>query len=79
MSRQQRYSFIEGAALIFCQFVYLGSEIAQHLVLGNAAEGSIFWIKTDVAQIVEHREERDLSKLGDACDEDKLFVFVVSF
>ncbi len=36
-------------------------------------------IKTDVAQIVEHREERNLRKLGDARDEDKLLVFVISF
>ena len=37
MSRQQRYSFIEGAALIICQLVYFGFEIAQHLALGYAA------------------------------------------
>ncbi len=37
----------------------------------------IFRLKADVAQIVEHREERDLRKLGDAGDEDKLLVFVI--
>ena len=77
VGRQQRHGFVECAALIFCQFADFGLEIAKHFFLRDAADGRVFGLKTDVAQIVEHGEEGDLRKLGDARDKDKLLVFVV--
>ena len=77
VGRQQRHGLVECAVLIFCQFVDFGLEIAKHFFLRDAADGRVFGLKTDVAQIVEHGEEGDLRKLGDARDEDKLLVFVV--
>ena len=77
IGRQLCHGFVVGAVLIRSQFVDFGFEIAEHFFLRNAADGSVFGLKTDVAQIVEYGEERDLRKLGDACDEDKLLVFVV--
>ena len=73
------YGFIECPSFTYCQLVDFWLEITQHLFLGNAANGSIFRVETDVTQIIEHREERNLCKLGYACDEDKLLVFVVGF
>ena len=75
--RQLCYSFIECPVFVFCQFVDFRLKIAQHLFFRNTTDGCIFRLKADVAQIVEYREERDLRKLGDAGDEDKLFVFVI--
>ena len=73
------YGFIECPSFTYCQLVDFRLEITQHLFFGNAADGSIFRVETDVTQIIEHREERNLCKLGYACDEDKLLVFVVGF
>ena len=76
---QLGYSFIVGPVLIFCQFADFRFEITQHLFLRYATDGCILWLKTDVAQVVEYREERNLRKLGNAGDEDELLIFVVSF
>ncbi len=54
-----------------------GLKSRKHFFLRNTADGCIFRLKADVAQIVEHREERNLRKLGDAGDEDKLLVFII--
>ena len=77
VGRQQRHGLVECAVLIFCQFADFGLEIAEHFFLRDAADGRVFGLKTDVAQIIEYGEEGDLRKLGDARDEDKLLVFVV--
>ena len=53
-------------------------EVLPDLFLRNAAEGSVFGLETDVGQVVECGEQGDLRKLGDARDEDKLLVLVVS-
>ena len=50
----------------------------QDFFLRDTTECCIFRLETNVAQIIEHREKRNLRKLGNACDKDKLFVFVIS-
>ena len=77
IGRQLRHGFVVGVVLIRSQLVDFGFEIAEHFFLRNTADGSVFRFKTDVAQVVEYGEERDLRKLGDARDEDKPLVFVV--
>ena len=72
------HSLVEVPIVLCSQLIDFRLEITQDFFLGNTANGGIFWLKTDVAQIVEYREERDLRKLGDTCDEDKLLVFVIS-
>ena len=72
------YCFIESPVFVFCQFVDFRLEITYHLFLRNTTDGCIFRLKADVAQVIEHREKRDLHELGDAGDEDKLLVFVIS-
>ena len=75
--RQLRYSFIECPVFVFCQFIDFRLKIAQHLFFRNTTDGCIFRLKADIAQIIEYREERNLRKLGDAGDEDKLLVFII--
>ena len=77
--RQIGYCFVECPVFIFCQLIDFQLEISKHFFLGNTADGSIFRLKADIAQIIKYREERDLRKLGDAGDEDKFFVFILCF
>ena len=77
ISRQLCYGFIESPVVLGCQFTDFRLEITESFFLRNTADGSIFWIKTDIAQVIEHRKEGNLCKLGDTCDKDKLLVFII--
>ena len=78
ISRQLRYGFIESPVVLGCQFTDFWLEITESFVFGNTAKSCIFRIKADIAQVIEHREEGNLCKLGDTCDKDKLLVFIIS-
>ena len=57
----------------------LRHEVVGYFLFRDTADGGVWCIKTDVAQIIENREERNLSELGDARDEDETLVFVLFF
>lgn len=59
--------------------LHFGSEIVGYLLSGDAADGCKRLVKTDVAEIVEDREEGYLRELRDAGDEDETLVLVVGF
>ena len=71
--------------LFFCPSVRLAhrlhfwTEIVGYLLSGDAADGCKRLVETDVAEIVEDREEGYLRELRDAGDEDETLVLVVGF
>ena len=79
ISSQLRYGFVESPAFILCQLLDFWLEVFEHFIFCDATYRCIFWFKTDVTQIVEHREEWDLRKLSDACNKYKLLIFIISF
>ena len=64
-------------AVHLSHLLHLRHEIVHNLLLGYSANGGILRLETDVHQIVEHGEERNLRKLGYACDEDKALHLVI--
>ena len=71
------YCFFKCPIFVIRQLFYFGFEVVLKLFFRNAANGCVLWLKTDVAQIVEHGEEGYLGKLGNARDEHKLLIFVI--
>lgn len=66
-------------SVFFSHRLNLRHEVVGNFLFRNAADGGVRCIKTDVAQIIENREERNLSELGDARDKDETLVFVLFF
>ena len=59
--------------------LHFWTEIVGYLLSGDAADGCKRLVETDVAEIVEDREEGYLRELRDAGDEDETLVLVVGF
>ena len=54
-----------------------GLEVLSNFLLCNSAKGCIFRQETDVGQVIEHREQGYLCKLGDTRNKDKLFILII--
>ena len=79
VSCQLYYGFFKSPFFFSCQFTNFRLKITESFFFGNTAESCIFRIKADVTQVVEYREKRNLCKLSDTRNEDKLLVFVLCF
>ena len=66
--------FVERPSVDFCHFFYFRRETLCQFIFCDTANRGVFWKKTDICQIIQYREERNLRKLCDACDKDKLLV-----
>ena len=69
---------LQGPAIHFSHPFQFRLEVLPDLFFSNTADGSIFWKETDIGQVVENREKRDLCKLGNARDEDETLVGIIS-
>lgn len=69
---------LEGPFVTLCQFFHFFLEVVADFLLCDATNGGVLGQEADVGQVVEGREQGDLCELGDACDEDEIFVFVIS-
>lgn len=69
---------LQSPAVHFCHSFQFRLEVLSDFFFCDAADGSIFWKETDIGQVVENREERNLRKLGNARDEDETLVGIVS-
>ena len=70
---------LRSPSVSFSHRLNLRHEVFGNFLFRNAADGSVWCIKTDVAQVIEYREEGDLSELGNARDEDEALVLVLFF
>ena len=77
LQSSHRLFFCPSVRLAHC--LHFGSEIVGYLLSGDTADGCKRLVETDVAEIVEDREEGYLRELRDAGDEDETLVFVVGF
>lgn len=66
-------------SVFFSHRLNLRHEVVGSFLFRDAADGGVGCIKTDVTQVVENREKRNLSELGDARDEDETLVLVLFF
>ena len=77
--RELLQRLLRSPSVFFSHCLNLRYEVFGNFLFRNAADGGVGCIKTDVAQIIENREERNLSELSDARDEDEAFVLVLFF
>ena len=70
---------LQGPAIHFSHSFQFRLEVLSDFFFCDTADGSIFWKETDIGQVVENREKRDLRKLGNARDEDETLVRIISF
>ena len=69
---------LQGPAVHFSHSFQFRLEVLPDFFFCDTANGSIFRQETDIGQVVEYREKRNLSKLGNARDEDKTLVRIIS-
>ena len=69
--------FIYCPSIILSHRLYLWHKIFGDFLLGNTTNGCVWSVKTDVAEVIEHREEGNLRKLSNASDKDKLLILII--
>ena len=69
---------LQSPAVHFCHSFQFRLEVLSDFFFCDTADGCIFWKETDIGQVVENREERNLRKLGNARDEDETLVGIIS-
>ena len=67
-------SLLHSPAVLIRHRPYLWHEVVVYLLLGDTAYCCILRHEADVGEIVEHGEQRDLRKLGDAREENETLV-----
>ena len=72
-------SLLQGPLVHFGHSFQFWLEVLPDFFFCNTANGSIFWKETDIGQVVEYREKRNLRKLGDARNEDETLVRIICF
>ena len=72
-------SLLQGPTIHFSHSFQFRLEVLPDFFFSNAANGSIFRKETDIGQVVEYREKRNLRKLGDARNKDEPLVRIISF
>ena len=70
---------LQSPAVHFCHSFQFRLEVLSDFFFCDAADGSIFWKKTDIGQVVEYREKRNLRKLGNTRNEDETLVCIIGF
>ncbi len=78
VSFQLRKRFLRCPAVCFTHRLYLWHEVIGDFLFCDTTNSGIRTIETDVTEIIENGEKRNLRELGDASNEDKLFILVIS-
>ena len=72
-------SLLQGPLVHFSHSFQFRLEVLPDFFFCNTADSCIFRKETDIGQVVENREKRNLRKLGDARNEDETLVRIISF
>ena len=62
----------------FAHLVEFWTEVFFYFLFRYATDRSVFRHETDIGEIVENGEQRNLGKFGDSCDEYESFIFITS-
>ena len=72
-------SLLQGPTVHFCHSFQFWLEVLSDFFFCNTANCSMFWKETDIGQVVEYREKRNLRKLGNTRNEDETLIRIIGF